>query len=32
MLKVWDRDGLLCPSARTAGGHRRYTEVDLTSY
>lgn len=29
MLRHYDRIGLLSPSARTAGGYRRYTEADV---
>ena len=29
VLRSWDREGVLIPSARTPGGHRRYTEDDI---
>lgn len=32
LMKRWDQEGLLSPSLRTPGGHRRYTEQDLEGY
>ena len=30
-LQRWDNDGTL-PSVRTAGGHRRYNEIDIENF
>lgn len=32
LMKRWEAEGLLKPSARTPGGHRRYTEEDLAPF
>lgn len=28
----WERDGLLTASARTSGGHRRFTQTDVSAF